>query len=245
MVGLRRAHADVSTRRGGLWCQKHTIFGHTCRRIARFSDNPRPSMLGIAHVSVNLKSSVSAPDAPLAIHARNRGWPPLRFACAREPVVTIASVDTKVNPPVAAANAWSSLRRGVTLAEKMRRRHGWIAASRTDAGGFLGLPPARVAPKAGGRKEVFFTKYTWHSKSVPRRAQQAFEEILPPFLERFCEWPRDAFIFGEQKPRSARLVDSSRDTLFGISLSKAGDLVLPDWKRLRCEIKRLEPKTGS
>lgn len=58
-----------------------------------------------------------------------------------------------------------------------------------------------IAPKTGGREHVFFMKYTWHSKSVPRPIQQASGGILTPFLERFYERLRDAFISREQPPK--------------------------------------------
>ncbi len=43
-------------------------------------------------------------------------------------------------------------------------------------------------------------KYTWQSKSAPRAIQQASGGILSPFLERFYERLRDAFISHEQQP---------------------------------------------
>lgn len=60
-----------------------------------------------------------------------------------------------------------------------------------------------IAPKTGGREHVFFMKYTWHSKSAPRHIQQASGGILTPFLERFYERLRDAFISREQPSPTA------------------------------------------
>jgi len=83
-----------------------------------------------------------------------------------------------------------------------------------------------IAPKTGGREHVFFMKYTWQSKSAPRPIGQASGGILTPFLERFYERLRDAFISHEQHLRhcpmlSAFLTRTLRPVLAGGWLARA------------------------